>query len=384
MFSKPLAFVLLALGCLTAAAGGAYVATRHNMSDTGARQEAAPAALTSPAGDQSPAAAPRAVAETEAAITPKSEPVQAEKPSAPAPVQAETPAPDRTPHATEPARAPESKPAPAVTVAKNEPPPAHPAQRTVPPAQPSVSAQGTVPSQRTVPPAQRTVPMTNPGAPAVADTTSPVQAGAPIPMPPAKPAAEPARPATEEPQPEPVHVPQYDELILPAAAVIGLQVETTLSSERARVEDRVDARVSRDVMSGGRVAIPAGSRVIGSVTTVDHGGKVKEPARLGIRFHTLVLADGTQVSLHTDPIYRVGEDPTAGSAKKIGGAAIGGAIIGAIIGGGKGAAIGGATGAGAGTAAVMAGDRNPATLRQGEYLNVKLSSPATITVERRE
>jgi hypothetical protein len=32
----------------------------------------------------------------------------------------------------------------------------------------------------------------------------------------------------------------------------------------------------------------------------------------------------------------------------------------------------------------MAGDRSTATLRQGEYLNIKLSSPATITVPRRE
>ena len=33
MFSKPLAFGLLALSCVTAAAGGAYLATRHNAAD---------------------------------------------------------------------------------------------------------------------------------------------------------------------------------------------------------------------------------------------------------------------------------------------------------------------------------------------------------------
>ena len=76
--------------------------------------------------------------------------------------------------------------------------------------------------------------------------------------------------------------------------MIGLQVETALSSERARIEDRVDARVTRDVVANGHVAIPAGSRVIGSVTLVDRGGKLKDRARLGIRFHTLVLADGTR------------------------------------------------------------------------------------------
>jgi type IV secretory pathway VirB10-like protein len=173
-------------------------------------------------------------------------------------------------------------------------------------------------------------------------------------------------------------------VILPVASVIGLQLESTLSSERARVEDRVDARVTRDVLAAGRVAIPAGSRVLGAVTLVERGGKVKERARLGIRFHTLVLADGSEVPLHTDAVYRDGESPAGSSAKKIGGAAVGGAILGAILGGGKGAAIGSATGAAGGTAAVMTGDRSAATLSRGEVVTAKLSAPATITVERRE
>jgi len=187
-----------------------------------------------------------------------------------------------------------------------------------------------------------------------------------------------------ESQSETPRAPQFEEVILPASSVIGLQLESTLSSERARVEDRVDARVTRDVLAAGRVAIPAGSRVLGSVTVVERGGKVKERARLGVRFHTLVLADGTEVPLHTDAVYRDGESPAGDSAKKIGGAAVGGAILGAILGGGKGAAIGGATGAAGGTAAVMHGDRNAATLSRGEVVTAKLSAPATISVERRE
>jgi hypothetical protein len=206
---------------------------------------------------------------------------------------------------------------------------------------------------------------------------------APLVVAPAAAPPEPAKPV-EEPQPEPVRIPQFEELILPANAVIGLQVETPTSTEKARVEDRVDARVSRDVMAAGRVAIPAGSRMIGSVTLIERGGKVKEQARLGIRFHTLVLSDGTEMPLNTEQVLRLGDAPAGSSTKKIGGAAIGGAILGAILGGGKGAAAGGAIGAGAGTAAVMAGDRSAATLRQGEYLNVKLASPVTITVPRRD
>jgi hypothetical protein len=187
-----------------------------------------------------------------------------------------------------------------------------------------------------------------------------------------------------EPQPETPRPPQFEEVILPASSVLGLQIESAISSERARPEDRVEARVTRDVMAAGRVAIPAGARVIGSVMSVDRGGKVKEPGRLGVRFHTLILGDGSEVHLQTELITRTGESPSGKSAKKIGGAAVGGAIIGAILGGGKGAAIGAGTGAAGGTAAVMAGDRAAATIRQGEIVNARLTSPATITVERKE
>ena len=165
-------------------------------------------------------------------------------------------------------------------------------------------------------------------------------------------------------------------------SVIGVQTETRVSSDTAKVEDRVDARVTRDVRVGDRVAIPAGSRAIGSVSLVERGGKLKERARLGIRFHTLVLADGTRVSINTETIYREGESPSNGSASKIGGGAIGGAIIGAILGGGKGAAIGATAGAGAGSAAVMAGDRNAVVVLPGTPLTARINQPVTITIEK--
>jgi hypothetical protein len=176
--------------------------------------------------------------------------------------------------------------------------------------------------------------------------------------------------------------PQIVEVVVPTSSVVGLQVETSISSETARVEDRVEARVTRDVMADGRVAVPAGTKVLGDVVTVDRGGKMKDKARLGVRFHTLVLADGSHVNFRSDSIEREGSSPGNESARKIGGAAIGGAILGAIIGGGKGAAIGGATGAGAGSAVVMAGDRNPATLPAGTVVNVRLNGPVTVDVEK--
>jgi hypothetical protein len=177
---------------------------------------------------------------------------------------------------------------------------------------------------------------------------------------------------------------EFVEVVIPASSVIGLQLDSSLSSERAEIEDRVDARVTRDVTAGGRVAIPAGSRVIGSVTLVERGGKIKERARLGIRFHTVVFADGTELPIKTDPVFREGESPSGESARKIGGAAAGGAILGAILGGGKGAVLGGAAGAAGGTAATMAGGRNPASLSAGTVITVRLIDSVSVDVEKRE
>jgi hypothetical protein len=186
---------------------------------------------------------------------------------------------------------------------------------------------------------------------------------------------------------EPVRAPEpprrtFDELVVSADSVIGLQTETSISSENARVEDRVDARVTRDVRVHDRVVIPAGTRALGTVTVVEKGGKFKEVARLGIRFNTLVLADGTRLPISTETIYRVGETPN--SAAKVGGGAVGGAILGAILGGGKGAVLGGMAGAGAGSAVVMAGDRNAAALPSGSPLTVRILSPVTVTLENKE
>jgi hypothetical protein len=173
-----------------------------------------------------------------------------------------------------------------------------------------------------------------------------------------------------------------EEIVVSANSVIGLQTENRISSETARVEDRVEARVTRDVKVGESIAIPAGARAIGSVTVVERGGKFKQQARLGIRFTTLVLADGTRLPMNTETIYRDGEAPSNSSATKIGGGAVGGAILGAILGGAKGAAIGATAGAGGGAAAVQLGDRSEVTVPAGSPMTVRLSGPLTVTVER--
>jgi len=275
-----------------------------------------------------------------AAPTPSTAVEQSEGVLPPAPVPAEAPAPV-TPLA------------PVTPVPK----PAAPLPRTAKPA-----------------PAPRSAPQVAVSAPPPAPAREETLATIPAPTIPES-QSQPARPI------EPA-APVLEELVVSGQSVIGLQMETSVSSENARLEDEVVARVTRDVKVGDRVAIPAGARAQGEVTLVERGGRLRERARLGVRFTSIVLADGTRLPIHTETVIREGDSPGRESAAKIGGGAIGGAIIGGILGGAKGAAIGSTVGAGAGGAAVMAGGRNNATLASGSPLTVRLEEPVTITVER--
>jgi hypothetical protein len=324
MLSNKLAFAALAVACIAAAAGGGYLASRQNtVPAPAAAQAVTPAPVT-------PAASPadRPVTETEAIV--------GEKAAAPTPSTSSAPGrrADKPRETTRSARATQG-----------------PAQSHSAP--PSVSPASQPPVAAAPPPA--------------------TEAPAPKPE---------ERVATPPPPPEPAR-PQFEEVVVSRDSVIGLQTEgAKISSETAKVEDRVEARVTRDVKVADRTAIPAGARAIGAVTLVEKGGKFKERARLGIRFHTLVFADGTRVPINTETIYREGEAQGADTAKKIGGGAVVGTILGGILGGAKGAAIGATAGAGAGTAAAAAGGPSEALLLPGTPLTVRLNQPVTVTQER--
>jgi hypothetical protein len=328
-----LVFGGLIAGCLAAAGGGAYLATRHNAQASQGAVQTSPAAA--PAAEATPSGQP--VTASEGVLTPEAAPA---------------PAPVATPPSVRQERAAAA------------PRPAAPAPRRDTPAPRQASAPRPAP------------PIEPPPAPAPASASGSMWE--------TRPSVQPDAPERTAPEPEPVAppAPEFVELTVPADAVMGLQLETTVSSDRAKVEDAVEARVTRDVRVGGRVAIPAGSIVHGTVTEVQRGGKVRERARLGIRFHTVVLGDGDRLALRTDTIIREGAAPGRESAAKIGGAAIGGAILGAILGGGKGAAIGAGVGAGGGTAAVMAGDRNTVTIPAGSTVSVRIQQPVSVTVEK--
>jgi hypothetical protein len=330
MLPNRFAVAALAIGCLAAAMGGGYLATRHNA----ASEPAAAATLESALPEPAPVVP---VQETEALV---GDLPTAEAPPAPAPSAAARSNSNRG----------------AGSPASRAPRAAAPAARRADP-----------------PPLDRTWP-SSASAPAAPAVTTPASSAPPL--------TETLSETVRQNEPPPAPEPTFAELVVSANSVIGLELDETVSSETARVEDRVEARVVRDVRVGDEVAVPEGSQALGSVMFVERGGRLKARARLGIRFHTLVLADGTRLPITTETIFRDGDSPANASAAKIGGGAVAGAILGAIIGGAKGAAVGATAGAGGGTAAVMASEPRPATFPSGTEVTARIVSPVTVTVEK--
>lgn len=206
------------------------------------------------------------------------------------------------------------------------------------------------------------------GAGVVGPALPPAQGGAPA----ARPSEAPARFT----QPGATAL---EELVVPADSVLGLQLETAVTAAAAD-EERVVARVTRDVMVGGRVAVPTGTRALGAATFVEKGPKGKEGPRIEIRFDTLELPRGDRVDIDTEPVVREAGSRMPGLTR-LGGGAAGGAAVGAILGGGKGAAIGGLLGA-AGAAATTPDRSEVVELRQGTVLSVRTKGEFRVRVGR--
>jgi hypothetical protein len=335
MTSRTAILSAVSAGCIAAAAAGGFYAVSLSSAPAPAVEAVPSAPLPMPTTPEP--VATDAAAATAATDTRLDTPVEAP----PSNISAGTPKPESRPAVDRAAGPDRRTEAPAAT-----PPAAPPASRSTASAPPA-----SVPA---LPP-----PVTlDPAAASAADVAWP---------PP--PVAEPERP-------------RFVELVVPEDSVIGLRLESELSTDTAAVEDLVSALVTRDVAVDGRIAIPADARLEGYVISVDRGGRFRERARLGIRFTTLVLGGTTKVRIDTEAIYRDGESPTGEATAKIGASAVVGSILGAVIGGKKGAAIGGAAGAAGGTAVVVKGDRHDAVFAAGSSLTVRLSKPLSILVER--
>jgi len=164
-------------------------------------------------------------------------------------------------------------------------------------------------------------------------------------------------------------------LVLPEGTEMTVRLEQPLSSRTARVEDRFEATVARPVYVDGRIVIPDGSRVQGTVTVVERAQRPARGGRLNLSFDRLLLDDGTTVDLSAR-LVQVKEDIGSGGTVKQGaiGAAIG-AILGKVLGGTKGAIVGVLLG-GAGGAISSSGD--DVELPEGTVFTLQLDRATTV------
>jgi hypothetical protein len=182
-----------------------------------------------------------------------------------------------------------------------------------------------------------------------------------MPSAPAGPSARPIVPA----QPPP-------EVVVPAGTKIPLALVNSLSTKHSGEGDRVYLQTTFPVAIDGRIIIPRGSYVAGTVSEVKRPGRIKGKGELFLRFDSLTLPNGSTrdfrarlggADAESGEFDREegkirGEGNKAGDAGTVAKTTGAGAAVGGIAGraaghAGMGAGVGAAAGAAAGLAAVL-------------------------------
>jgi hypothetical protein len=164
---------------------------------------------------------------------------------------------------------------------------------------------------------------------------------------------------------------------VPTGTTISVTIDQSVSSKDAKAGQTVTGTVARDVLSGGQVVIPKGSRAKLSVSSVQASGRLSTPAKLWLRLRS-VTVHGKTYDVGTNSAGKTMGGKGKRDAAFIGGGAGGGALIGALAGGGKGAAIGAAAGAGAGTAGAAATGKKDVVFPAETRLSFKTRAPISI------
>jgi hypothetical protein len=203
------------------------------------------------------------------------------------------------------------------------------------------------------------------------------------------PAAAPA--LKRAPSPSPV-APEPAGFIVSAGARIPLALVNSISTKHTAPGDRVYLETAFPVAQNGRIIIPRGSYVAGTVTEVKRAGRIKGKAELFLRFDSLTLpngvtrdfrsrignADSGNVDRNEGKIH--GEGNKAGDARTVGETTAAGTAVGAIAGSaaghaGMGAGIGAAGGAAAGLAGVLLSRGPDLVLPKGTTFEMVLDRP---------
>ncbi len=185
------------------------------------------------------------------------------------------------------------------------------------------------------------------------------------------PAQQMAPAATPEPPPPPPPI------VIPAGTNVVVRMGTTLGSKTAQDGQTFTGTLAHGIASNGKVVIPAGSGVTGTVSDAKSAGKFKGEAIIAIRL-TSINVKGAPQSVSTDEYCVTQKGKGKRSAVVIAGGTGAGALIGGIAGGGKGALIGGLVGAGAGTAGAAFTGNKELTIPAESAVTFKITSSLTL------
>ena len=166
---------------------------------------------------------------------------------------------------------------------------------------------------------------------------------------------------------------------VPSGTDLVLTLETPVSSETAKVDQPVRAKVAKPVVVAGMEVIPEGATVTGAVVAAERSGRVKGRALIALRFNEVTVMN-TPYRISTERISSEAEATKGKDAKKIAIGAGVGTAIGAIAGGGKGAAIGAGVGGAAGTGAVLATRGEEVTIPAGATLRTTITETVRIVM----
>jgi hypothetical protein len=162
-------------------------------------------------------------------------------------------------------------------------------------------------------------------------------------------------------------------IVVPAGTPIAVALSQDVHTKTVQVGTPVDGTLASDLRIDGRTAAKAGAPVKGVVTEVISGSnKIGGIPTLGLRFDTLVAADGSTRTINASYLQQAKSETGKDTAKILGGAAAG-AVIGHQVDDDKGKVIGGLLGAGAG-AAIAKKTGGDIKLTAGQVLDVSTSA----------
>jgi len=191
------------------------------------------------------------------------------------------------------------------------------------------------------------------------------------------------------------------ELVVQTGTRIPLSLINSVSTKHSAEGDRLYLETVFPIVSEGRVIIPPGSYVAGTITQVKRPGRIKGRGELYLRFDSLTLPNGVTRDFRARVGGLDGESSQeldreegkirsdtnkGGDARSVGEGAAAGTTVGVIAGSaagrpGMGAGIGAAAGATAGLMGVLLTRGPDVVLTRGTTLEMILDRPLSFTAD---